>query len=158
MNPVVKSKTLPASPASMVRILLIASQGSHAAHLWLKLQEEGYAVHFSRDAIKGLEYARQHPPDLILLDTNLTALSTIQMLSCLKDNTTTVHIPIITLTSHDRDGEHRLAWKVGADFCVCKDCTLNRPDGMRMLCACIELVLSKHHWLHQVQQPIAVCA
>ena len=58
----------------------------------------------------GLELARSHKPDLILLDLNLPDMSGEQLLAKLKADPSTAQIPIVAVTgeaAHDRPAELR---------------------------------------------------
>ncbi|UGQ45790.1 ATP-binding protein [Massilia endophytica] len=63
------------------------------------------------DAQLGLEMARAHEPDIILMDVNLPGMSGLEALRVLRADSRTAHIPVIALTANamPRDVERGLA-------------------------------------------------
>ncbi len=49
---------------------------------------------------RGVELARTHLPDVILMDINLPGISGIEALKILKEDEATAHIPIIALSAN----------------------------------------------------------
>ncbi len=54
----------------------------------------------ARDGYQGLELARTHLPDVILMDINLPGISGIQTMNILSKDPTTMHIPVIALSAN----------------------------------------------------------
>jgi CheY-like chemotaxis protein len=54
----------------------------------------------ARDGRLGVEMARAHQPDLILMDINLPGISGFTALRILADDPTTAHIPVIALSAN----------------------------------------------------------
>jgi PAS domain S-box-containing protein len=52
------------------------------------------------DGIRGVELARKHLPDVILMDINLSGMSGIDALKILRDDKTTAHIPVVALSAN----------------------------------------------------------
>lgn len=65
----------------------------------------------AEDAMRGIALAREHHPDIILLDINLPGISGLQALLILKADSSTAHIPIMALSANamPRDIERGLA-------------------------------------------------
>jgi DNA-binding response OmpR family regulator len=63
---------------------------------------------------RGLELARHHRPDLIILDLNLPDLSGDQILSELKQDPTLQHIPVIMISGWGGAAELELSLSLGA--------------------------------------------
>ncbi|MBK9444249.1 MAG: CHASE3 domain-containing protein [Comamonadaceae bacterium] len=65
----------------------------------------------AEDAMRGIALAREHLPDLILLDINLPGISGLQALKILQDDPATRHIPVLALSANamPRDIERGLA-------------------------------------------------
>ncbi len=65
----------------------------------------------AQDAMRGIALAREHLPDLILLDINLPGISGLQALKILQDDPATRHIPVLALSANamPRDIERGLA-------------------------------------------------
>jgi PAS domain S-box-containing protein len=52
------------------------------------------------DGIRGVELARKHQPDVILMDINLSGISGIDALQLLREDDTTAHIPVVALSAN----------------------------------------------------------
>jgi len=52
------------------------------------------------DGNQGIQVARAHQPDVILMDINLPGISGIEALKILRDDPTTAHIPIVALSAN----------------------------------------------------------
>jgi PAS domain S-box-containing protein len=52
------------------------------------------------DGIRGVELARKHLPDVILMDINLAGISGIDALKILRDDPATAHIPVVALSAN----------------------------------------------------------
>ena len=48
----------------------------------------------------GIEMARIHQPDVILMDINLPGISGIQALKILRDDPATAHIPVVAISAN----------------------------------------------------------
>jgi CheY-like chemotaxis protein len=54
----------------------------------------------ARDGNQGIELARTHLPDVILMDINLPGMSGLEVLKVLHDDPITAHIPVIALSAN----------------------------------------------------------
>jgi len=52
------------------------------------------------DSNQGIQLARAHQPDVILMDINLPGISGIEAMKILRDDPTTAHIPIVALSAN----------------------------------------------------------
>ncbi|MBC7918110.1 MAG: PAS domain S-box protein [Rhodoferax sp.] len=52
------------------------------------------------DGMRGIELARKHNPDVILMDINLPGISGLQALGLLRDDPLTSHIPVLALSAN----------------------------------------------------------
>ena len=59
----------------------------------------------ARDGIKGMELARAHGPQVILLDINLPGISGIEVMKTLQADLFTAHIPIVALSANALPGD-----------------------------------------------------
>lgn len=83
----------------------------------------------------GLELAREHQPDLLLLDLNLPDMSGEQLLRKLKDNPLTASIPVIAITGEVASDRSKLLLQLGAlDI-------LNKPYKVQELLSLLENML-----------------
>ncbi|NJP06318.1 MAG: response regulator [Chloroflexaceae bacterium] len=120
------------------RIFLMQASPPHANSLQQMLAEEGYVVEFSTNGYTGWHQVCAHPPDLVLLDVELDDLDGIQVLMRLKRGRTTCRIPVVMLTSQTWRRAWNLAFKLGADLCICRDDFLFRRDGRHILCDIVD--------------------
>jgi CheY-like chemotaxis protein len=65
----------------------------------VNLERGGYAVIMARTGAEGLDYARQHSPDLVLADALLPDMKGVQVCQLLVENSRTRHIPVILMSS-----------------------------------------------------------
>jgi two-component system phosphate regulon response regulator PhoB len=89
------------------------------------------------DGPKALQLARQHDPDLILLDLMLPGIDGLEVCRILKSSRETAHIPIIMLTAKGGETDVVTGLELGADDYVPK------PFSMRLLLARIKTVLRR---------------
>jgi CheY-like chemotaxis protein len=52
------------------------------------------------DGVRGVELARRHLPDVILMDINLSGMSGLDALKILRQDQTTAHIPVVALSAN----------------------------------------------------------
>jgi CheY-like chemotaxis protein len=52
------------------------------------------------DGVRGIELARTHRPQVILLDINLPGISGLQALKILREDPVTAHIPVLALSAN----------------------------------------------------------
>ena len=80
----------------------------------------------ARDGRAGVEAAREHLPDLILLDLGLPVLDGWEVARLLKDDERTRAIPIIALSAHAMAGDRAQALEAGCDDYDTKPVDLGR--------------------------------
>ena len=69
------------------------------------LEAHGYATVQTRNGIDALSLARQHRPDLILMDIQLPEVSGLEVTKWLKDDEALAHIPVIAVTAFAMKGD-----------------------------------------------------
>lgn len=65
----------------------------------VNLEYEGYSVVEATNGREGLDMARLHKPDLILLDLMMPEMDGWQVITALKDRPDTMNIPVVLLTA-----------------------------------------------------------
>ncbi len=85
----------------------------------------------------GLDLARQHQPDLLLLDLNLPDMLGEQLLRILKDDPATAGIPVIAVTGEVASGRSNILRELGALD------TLVKPYRVQELLALLDSVLGQ---------------
>jgi len=83
---------------SSKRILVVEDEPEHIEVLKDHLEDAGYTVLVAKNSYEALQRVRHSQPDLILLDLGLPGMSGEELLSELKDNPLTFHIPVIVIT------------------------------------------------------------
>jgi CheY-like chemotaxis protein len=64
------------------------------------LGQEGLEVLCAPDGRSGVEMARQHAPDVIILDIEMPEMNGFEVCRCLRENAQMADIPIVMLTAH----------------------------------------------------------
>lgn len=85
----------------MVSVLVITSDLSLTLLLEAALEREGYQVMTASDGASGVEMAHDQPPDVIILASRLTRLSSADVIQYLRATPDTADIPIVlAVTDH----------------------------------------------------------
>jgi CheY-like chemotaxis protein len=103
------------------------------------LTRAGYRVLVAEDGEKALAVAQSDNPDIVLLDMMLPKLSGPEVLSRLKRDPSTAHIPVIVLTGLSKKNEDKLR-KEGAVAFMEKS---QWADDPKLLLVMIENVLNQ---------------
>ncbi len=101
------------------------------------LQKEGFAVLTAEKGVQALEIARAEEPDLILLDLMLPDMGGFDICRILRNDETTVHIPIIMITAKSADSDIVSGLELGADDYITK------PFSPKVLIARVRSVLRR---------------
>jgi CheY-like chemotaxis protein len=122
-----------------MRILYVEDNDDNIYMLKHRLERRDFEVLVARDGQTGVEAAREHRPDLILLDLGLPVLDGWEAARLLKEDERTRSIPIIALSAHAMDGDRARALAAGCDeygtkpvdfkHLLNKIAVLLRPDG-----------------------------
>ena len=129
-----------------LRILLIDDNRDHAKILQWAFKKKGRNDEFTyfEDATNALDYLkklgedRKATPDIIFLDLNLPRLDGRDVLRLLKEEELTKAIPVIIVSSSEREEDVRKAYELGASSYVSKSAILEDVDPM--------LETIKEHW------------
>jgi len=84
------------------------------------LKRDGFEVYLAEDGTSGLELARKIIPDVILLDWMLPGMDGLEVLTELKNDKTTEHIPVFMLTAKGMASDINRALDLGADDYITK--------------------------------------
>jgi two-component system phosphate regulon response regulator PhoB len=121
----------------MKTVLVIEDERDLVELISFNLEKEGYRVMTALDGTMGLETARSHAPDLIILDLMLPGLTGIEICKILKKNEKTARIPVIMLTAKGEEIDRVVGFEVGADDYMVK------PFSNRELMLRIKAVLRR---------------
>ena len=99
----------------MPKILLVEDNEMNRDMLSRRLQRKGYTVLLAVDGQDGIDAARTHAPDLILMDMSLPVKDGWEATQELKQDAELSRIPVIALTAHAMAGDRDRALRVGCD-------------------------------------------
>jgi two-component system, cell cycle response regulator DivK len=84
------------------------------------LEAQGYEVLQALDGEQGWELAREHLPDLILMDIQLPDVSGLEVTKWLKSDDTLKTIPVVAVTAFAMKGDAEMMLEVGCDGYISK--------------------------------------
>ncbi len=120
--------TSPADTLPIPHVLIVDDDASNRTLLAVILEQEGFTIARAADGIEALRMIAERPPDLILLDVMMPVVNGIEVLSRIKHDPATKHIPVIMITALDDRTSRMLALSAGAeDF-------LTKPVDRAELC------------------------
>ena len=101
------------------------------------LDAHGYNILQTKDGMEALDIAREHRPDLILMDVNLPGIDGVEALTRLRADAATAAIPVVALTAYAmKDDRARL---LAAGF----DGYLEKPISVRELPGQVEALIRR---------------
>lgn len=123
-------------------ILIVEDDMSLGEVLEYNLRQEGYETHLARDGHQGLREARQHCPDLIVLDLMLPLIDGIEVCRLLRADPATQELAILMLTARSEESDELIGFSVGADDYVTK------PFSVKVLLQRINALLRRKEQGH----------
>jgi DNA-binding response OmpR family regulator len=125
---------------SQKTILIVDDDPDVRLGLHVRLKANHYDVIFAADGITSIAQAREHMPDLIILDLGLPAGDGFRVLELLKANDSLCLIPVIVVSARDRKTNEDRALKAGAKA------FLQKPvNNAKLLSVIREVLGEKHH-------------
>jgi CheY-like chemotaxis protein len=119
-------------------LVLLVEDFPDAVDLYqITLTEDGFGVLIAGDAPTGIELARAHLPDVIVMDGGLPGMTGWEAVSILKNDPLTRSIAVLLFTVHVEQASKDEALRVGADGFIHKPC---EPDHLASM---IRQVLQK---------------
>lgn len=103
-----------------IPVLIIEDEKSIRTVLEYNLRLDGFEVYLAEDGPTGLELAREKKPKVILLDWMMPEMDGLEVLSELKYDKRTEHIPVFMLTAKGMIGDIERAFAIGADDYITK--------------------------------------
>lgn len=107
-------------------VLLVEDQIDFLAVQKLYLERHGYEVLAVEDGAEAVKCARQHHPNIILMDLSIPSLDGLSATRAIKNDPDTRDIPIILLTAHAYGSAGRRAREAGCAGFVPKPCEPRR--------------------------------
>lgn len=118
-------------------ILVVDDEPRMIRFIRMNLELEGYQVVEARNGLEALEQARQHLPDLIVMDVMMPEMDGFETLRLLREIST---VPIILLTVRSDEEDRIRGLELGADDYITK------PFSPRELNSRVNAVLRRAEW------------
>lgn len=129
--------------SSTLKILVVDDSAENRWLFQTQLQFEGYQVLHASSGREGIDVANQEIPDLILLDVMMPEMNGFEVCLALKQNPSTMNIPVIMITAL-RDVQFRIRGiEAGADEFLSRP--HNREELMVRVQALIQLKRAREH-------------
>ncbi len=93
------------------------------------LEAHGYNVLQAKDGMEGWRMAREHRPDLILMDIQLPGVSGLEVTKWLKADETLKSVPVIAITAFAMEGDEEKMLEGGCDAYIPKPISV--PDFLQ---------------------------
>jgi CheY-like chemotaxis protein len=103
------------NPSSLIKILVIEDSPVDQKVAQKAIEKGGYHVLIANNAQEGIELAKTHIPDLIILDFQLPDMKGTDVCLRLKHISTTAEIPVLFLTGQDSDANVLDCYEKGAE-------------------------------------------
>jgi len=113
----------------MAKLLIVEDNEMNRDMLSRRLQRRGHETLIAVDGRAGIEMARAHRPDVILMDMSLPEIDGWEATRILKGDPATASIPIIALTAHAMTSDRNKALETGCDDYDTKPVDLPRLLG-----------------------------
>jgi two-component system cell cycle response regulator DivK len=84
------------------------------------LEAHGYQTLQARAGVEGVDLARKHKPDLILMDIQLPEVSGLEVTQWIKDDPGLRHIPVIAITAFAMKGDEEKIRQGGCEAYLSK--------------------------------------
>src|SRR5438477_6735843 len=109
-----------AAPAQPKTVLVVEDNELNMKLFHDLLEANGYRVIQTRDGLSALDLARQHMPDLILMDIQLPEVSGIEVTKWLKEDDELKSIPVIAVTAFAMKGDEEKIREGGCEAYISK--------------------------------------
>ena len=118
-------------------LLIVEDEADIRELISFNLEMSGYKVMKAADGEEGLNIARTHEPDLIILDIMLPGMDGLKVCRQLKADTATRRIPVLMLTARAEEDDQVAGFDSGADDYITK------PFSPRVLVARVKAALRR---------------
>jgi twitching motility two-component system response regulator PilH len=104
----------------MARVLIVDDSPSQLLMLKRIVENLGHEVISAEDGQQGVEMAKKHIPDLILMDVVMPNLNGFQATRTIAREKSTSHIPVILVTTKDQETDRVWGLRQGAKGYITK--------------------------------------
>ncbi|MBT9511119.1 MAG: response regulator [Acidovorax sp.] len=105
----------------MKKILIVEDHADIRKLLHMTMEFDDFEIYEAANGDVGLEMARTHSPDVVLLDIMMPGtLSGLEVCRCIKANPALKHTKVIMLTARGQAEDRRDGMKAGADAYLVK--------------------------------------
>ena len=110
----------------MKQTILVVDDSAMICHIVGQiLTESGYQVLTAKNGEEGYSLAKEHVPDLVIMDVEMPQMDGIQATSLIKSDPGTSHVPVLIFTSLGREEDIKRAKDTGCQGLlhkpICKD-------------------------------------
>lgn len=105
---------------SMARILIVDDSPSQLLSIQRIVEKLGHETITATDGTTGVEAAKAHLPDLVLMDVVMPKINGFQATRTLKREPTTQHVPVVLVTTKDQDTDRLWGIRQGARAYITK--------------------------------------
>ncbi|WP_340587495.1 response regulator [Erythrobacter alti] len=120
----------------MTSVLIIEDNEMNRDMLTRRLERKGFTVTSAVDGPSGIAAAREHLPDIILMDVALGDMDGWEATRAIKADESTAHIPVIALTAHALESDRKKSIEAGCNDFETKPVDINRLIEKINLHAC----------------------
>ena len=107
-------------PATVKTVLIVEDNELNMKLFNDLLEAHGYRVLQTREGLSALDIARQHKPDLILMDIQLPEVSGIEVTKWLKEDDELRSIPVVAVTAFAMKGDEQKIREGGCEAYISK--------------------------------------
>lgn len=121
-----RPEAIEATPAMSKTILIVEDNELNMKLFSDLLEANGYATVQTRNGVEAVGLARQHRPDLILMDIQLPEVSGLQVTQWLKDDEDLRAIPVIAITAFAMKGDEERIREGGCEAYLSKPISVSK--------------------------------
>ncbi|MBL8686405.1 MAG: response regulator [Alphaproteobacteria bacterium] len=107
-------------PSNKKKILIVEDNELNMRLFNDLLEAQGYEIIQARQGIEALKQARQHLPDLILMDIQLPEISGLEVTKWIKEDEELKTIPVIAVTAFAMKGDEQRIRESGCEGYIAK--------------------------------------
>jgi two-component system cell cycle response regulator DivK len=110
----------------MSKSVLVVEDDENSMILFVELlQAKGFETLQAGDGMEGLKLAREHVPDLVIMDIQLPDISGLEVTRKIKEDEKLRDIPIIAVTAYALRGDEEACRKAGCVGYIAKPISIN---------------------------------